>query len=225
MSTIRRILTGTAIAAMAVGMASADNITFNTNGVLSKFTSVTSPASGLNTNTLGQTSGAAASILFTGNAGITVASPTNIDLGDFQVTCITCTNQAGGIGATFGAFTFQMEVDDTSSSPDGPGIGYFIGTSSGGTVYDDSDTIQINWSPLTLGPNMIGAASGNFVETLFSIVNFTPLVALNSGTPPGDTTVQGTVATLNGAPEPTTLVLFGSALIGLGCVRKRIRKS
>ena len=44
------------------------------------------------------------------------------------------------------------------------------------------------------------------------------IVAPNSGTPPGDTTIQGQVSA---TPEPATLSLIGGALLGLGFLRRK----
>jgi hypothetical protein len=48
----------------------------------------------------------------------------------------------------------------------------------------------------------------------------TSIVAPNSGTPPGDTTVQAQVA--SGTPEPATFALFGCALAGFGLARRKL---
>jgi len=40
-----------------------------------------------------------------------------------------------------------------------------------------------------------------------------------------EVTYEYSTFSTSNTPEPTTMVLFGSALVGLGCIRKRIRKS
>jgi hypothetical protein len=75
--------------------------------------------------------------------------------------------------------------------------------------------VQVNWqAPLFFGPGTTNALSGNFGTTRFDMVSPTSLiVAPNSGTPPGDTTIQGQLETIT--PEPATFGLIGGALIGL----------
>jgi len=50
---------------------------------------------------------------------------------------------------------------------------------------------------------------------------------LYGGTATGSVTASITYTYLptSSTPEPTTMLLFGSALVGLGCIRKRVRKS
>jgi hypothetical protein len=44
-----------------------------------------------------------------------------------------------------------------------------------------------------------------------------------NATASGVTTITYTYSVVSATPEPTTMVLFGSALVGLGLLRKRIR--
>lgn len=210
---IKGLIRAASVAGAAVLMmaatASADIITFSTNGAGTYFAR---PADLV----LDSTSGEAGTITFTPNPGTTVSSPTNIDLGDFRVACPECTTAAGGLGSTFGAFTFDLQITDTTDGA----TGVYAGTSTGGTVYNDEDNIQVNWSPATLGPETTNASSGSFGPTEFGIYNPTPLVALDSGSPAGDTTVQGFVET-TAAPEPASMALLGGALVALGLFGKK----
>ncbi len=202
------LVLGVALFLMAAS-ASAVNITFSTNAAGTQFTS-----GGLS---LASSGGAAATLVFTPNLGTTIGVPSNVDLGDFLITCPNCTTQTNGGGAHFSAFTFDMIVTD---STDGA-TGMFVGTSAGGTIFSDSSGINVIWAPLQLGTGANNALTGNFGPTSFVITNPTQIVALNSGTPPGDTTVQGFINT-NSVPEPATLALLGFGLLGLGMVyRKR----
>lgn len=173
---------------------------------------------GVNSLTLNSSLGDGATLVFIPNASSGTGVPSGIDLGDFLLTCPTCT---GAQTTIFPAFTFDLVVDDTTDGA----TGMFVGTSTGGTVSSNSSTIQINWTAppgLVLGPGTSNVLTGNFGTTSFDIVSpITLVVAPNSGTPPGDTTVQGQIqSTL--APEPASFALLGCALLGLGMVRRKV---
>jgi len=190
-----------------VASANATTITFNTNAAGTVFF-----GDGLSKNS---SSGAAATLVFTPDANIAVGVPSNINYGNFTLTCAACTTQAGGAGAVFNAFTFDLILTDVTDGA----TGEFVGTSTGGTIYSDLSPINISWAPLQLGPDGINALSGNFNGTDFTISNMTAIVAPNSGAVPGETTVQGFVNVP--VPEPSTVSLIGSALVGLGMLRRK----
>jgi hypothetical protein len=96
--------------------------------------------------------------------------------------------------------------------------GQFVGSSTGGAVFSNLSGLTVNWVPLILGPGTTNTLSGNFGTTFFTTTTFTGLAAPNSGTPPGDTTVQGFVSS---TPEPTTYGLVGGGLLGLGLLRRK----
>lgn len=198
-----------AVVALAAS-ANAANITFNTNA----------PGTGFNsgaTLTLNSSSGAGATLLFTPDGDTTTGTPSNVNLGEFTLACITCSTQQGGVGSFFNAFTIDLVITDVT---DGGAQGKFVGTSTGGTVYSDVSQLTVNWAPLVLGPGTFNASVGNFGNTFFTTTAFTAIVAPNSGTslPDGVTTVQGVVSTV---PEPTTVGLVGLSLLGLGLLRRK----
>lgn len=197
---------------MMTASASASTITYNTNAAGTLFV-------GPNSLILNSTGGASATLTFIPNVGSSSGTPSNINFGDFLLACPSCGTQLSGLGTAFGAFTFDLVVTD---STDGA-TGTFVGSSAGGTVWSDVSNVSITWSPLQLGPGTSNASSGNFGSTFFTISNPTLIVAPNSGTPPGDTTVQGTVNSSTGVPEPTTMLLVGCGLVGLGLVGNKRR--
>jgi hypothetical protein len=139
-----------------------------------------------------------------------------VNFGIFTLTCPSCGTQASGLGSAFSAFTFDLVIDDVTDG----GFGTFIGTSTGGTVYSDESSVTINWLPATLGPGTTGTSSGTFGTTIFTTVTSSRIVAPNSGSTPGQTTIQGGV-TSSIAPEPATFGLIGAALLGLGVFGRR----
>jgi hypothetical protein len=208
-------ITGVAIFMMAVS-ASATQISFNTNTTGTEFTASSGGTISGGGLILSDSTGDAATLTYLANTGTTVTVPTNIDFGNFILACPSCTTSAGG---TFGAFTFDIIVDDTSDGA----TGKFIGTSSGGTFTSNSSTISINWSttsqpPVQLGAGAVNALTGNFGQTYFTINTTSAIVAPNQGVSPGETTIQGFVSSI---PEPGTLGLAGAALLGLGMLRRK----
>ena len=199
-----------AVVALATS-ASAATITYNTNAAGTGF-------NGGASLTLSNSSGLAAStVVFTPNSDTTTGVPSNVNFGDFKLACITCTTQQGGVGSFYNAFTIDLVITDVT---DGGAKGKFVGTSTGGQVYSDLSQLTVNWSPLIIGPGTTNAISGNFGTTTFSTTVFTGIVAPNSGTPLGTSTVQGLVTSTT-VPEPTTIGLVGLSLIGLGMFRRK----
>lgn len=185
----------------------ASSISYTTNSPLTEF------VAGINSLTLNSTAGQAGTITFEPNTSSTSGVPSNIDLGDFIMACPTCTTNQSTI---FGAFTFDLLVDDTTDGA----TGEFVGTSTGGTVSSSSSTVQVNWqTPLFMGPGTINSMTGNFGTTIFDMVSPTSLiVAPNSGAIPGDTTIQGQ---LSATPEPAALSMIGGALLAFGFLRRK----
>jgi hypothetical protein len=211
--TLKHLWQTLSVAALALTMmapaASAVTITYETDGSGTGF-------NGTSALSLLSTSGMAATLQFLPNALSVSGVPSNINYGDMTLTCATCSTQALGIGATFAPFAFTIQVTDQTNGA----TGNFVGNSTGGEIFSDTSSILLFWSPIQLGPGASNATSGSFGTTEFQITTFTSIVAPNSGTPAGLSTVNGLVNSSD-IPEPATLGLVGGVLIALGLLRRR----
>jgi hypothetical protein len=166
---------------------------------------------------LNDASGVLATLAFIPDANITTGVPSNVNFGNFTLTCSSCSTQALGAGTYFAPFTFDLVLTDVSDGASGK----FVGTSTGGLLYSDASNLTITWSPLQLGPATLNSLGGTFGLTEFSTTVFTGIVAPNSGTVPGQSTVQGYVSAAS-APEPTTLFMAsGALLLSLGIFSRK----
>jgi hypothetical protein len=111
--------------------------------------------------------------------------------------------------AATGGYNFTSDCTD-SHNYNAYNNGYFIPAGTGPSVSSGSD---LSFYLSTITETITTGSGGNFVNTFNLTSNETVTVSY-----------QIDEEVISGAPEPTTMILFGSALVGLGLLRKRAKR-
>ena len=149
---------------------------------------------------------------FTPVGSDTFLSGSLVDLGSFVTQCVSCT--LGSMQSFPSGVLFTLTINQTNPSG---GTGSFVGSVSGTVSFNPSFSSLV-WMP---SPNNLNIGLTNYALVLDNTGNFNieaPIASQN----PNATVVKAFVTT---TPEPSSMALMATGIVGLVPVMRRRRRA
>ena len=199
-------------AGIMAATASATIISYNTTGTALNCNAVV----GCTQNTATSVTLGGLTLTYSTASGTNVAAPSFISFGNIAST---------GTGTNVNLAGLQLVLNINSTPSGGPTTSGNIQVGAlSGLLSTSNSSASIAWATnntTTSFGTLPGATIGG---QIYQVANSPlSLQAPTVGNPVGQTSIQGAVADVSATPEPTTMVMLGTGLAGVGLLRRRQR--
>jgi hypothetical protein len=148
-------------------------------------------------------------------ASFSFLSGSLVDLGSFATQCVSCT--PGALQTFPSGVTFTLTINQSGPSA---GSGAFAGSIAGQLSFDPSFSSLI-WTPL---PNSLTLGTPGLTGTYALVLDNTGNFNIEAPTTGENPNVTGVKAFVTTTPEPSTVALMATGMLGLVPVVRRRRK-